>query len=533
MKTTIMLILFSACMHVFGLNYETYASDQANNTVTGIVFHDKTGSGSYETGEDKPLEGIAVSNGREIAITDENGGYQLPLEDNSFVFVIKPQNWRIPVDEDQLPQFYYTHSTGGLSGSEFRGLSPTGPSPESVNFPLYPVEEPDNYEVLVFGDTQPRNEEEIYHISHDALFELGDTDAAFGVTLGDNVFDNLDLFDQLAKSIATIGIPWQYVLGNHDIDFTADDNMNARGTFFRQFGPSYYSFTQGPAHFIVLDNIRWIVEDDDRYYQTGLGENQLEFLQNELSRIDNDQLVVLMAHIPWIGSNAWEDEQERDAFFELLAEHPNSVSLVSHHHRHYHHFIGEEYGFPVDQPHHMVVVGTLCGSWWGGTPDEYGIPHAMMSDGTPTSYTFLHIDENDWKMRWKASRKPDDFQMNIHSPDVVKIEEVSDITVTANIFNALPSAKVEMKVGEAGQWSEMKRVQKQDPIQVAAAEWERKIDDPPWRVLGESFWEGHESEYLWEKNINTELGLGVHVIQIKAVDDWWEYEGRRLIRVIE
>ncbi len=530
MKTTIMLILFSACMHVFGLNYETYASDQANNTVTGIVFHDKTGSGSYETGEDKPLEGIAVSNGREIAITDENGGYQLPLEDNSFVFVIKPQNWRLPVDENQLPQFYYTHSTEELSGKEYQGLAPTGPLPESVNFPLYPVEEPDNYEVLVLGDSQVRDENEVSYLARDALVELKDTDAAFGVTLGDIVFDNLDMFPSIIESKATVGIPWIYVLGNHDIDLSADNNADARGTWYRTYGPSYYSFSYGPAHFIVLDNIRWIVEDDERYYRTGLGEDQMEFLSNELSRLDNDELVVFLAHIPWSGSTNWKKESDQEAFYELIAEHPNSVSLVAHTHRHYHEFIDDEQGFPGDQPHHMISVSTVCGAWWTGVPDEYGIPHAMMYDGTPTSYTFLHIDENKWKMRWKASRKPTDFQMQIHAHEPISADETADMTITANIFNALPSAEVQMKVGKNGEWIEMERKRRPDPIRRAVADWEEELGEVPWINL----WGGaSDSEHIWEAQPGSNLEPGIHTIDVVAKDDWWEYEGRQIIRVIE
>ena len=506
-------------------------SAQADQHVSGIVFHDVMQSGFYDQGVDVPLEGVAVSNGREITLTGSDGKYSLPLRDNSVIFVIKPRNYQVPVDENQMPDFYYIHSTTGLSGTRYEGLPPTGEIPHSVDFPLYSKDEPGSIKVLVFGDTQPRNEQEIHYLMHDALAELVSSDAAFGVTLGDIVFDNLDLFEFLYSSISVTGIPWRYVLGNHDLDFTADTNKKARGKYKKHFGPSYYSFSHGPAHFIVLDNIRWIVEDGERYYRTGLGVDQMEFLRAELERIGSEMPVFLMAHIPWAGSTSWEDENEQQELFGLLARYPNTVSLVSHHHRHYHHFLGEEHGFSAEQPHHMICVATVCGSWWNGMPDEYGIPHALMTDGTPTSYTYLHIRGNDWKLRWKASRRPESYQMNIHAPEAVNTGELSDATVTANIFNALPDARVRMRIGR--EEIDMERVNRQDPVNIEAYRLESLFEDHPWRSMSHSYWEGHVSEYLWEGKLPLNLEPGVHVIHVMAEDDWWEYEGKRIIRVIE
>jgi hypothetical protein len=526
MKTSVLFILSALVLHSFGFQGATDLNGQDTGIVQGIVFHDISGSGSYDPVHDKPLEGIAVSNGREVTVTDRDGQYQLPLRDNSAIFVIKPRNWSVPVDNRQLHRFYYIHSTGGASGNGFRGLPPTGSLTAPVNFSLYPSDEPDSFNVLVFGDTQPRNEQEIYYLSEDAISELSGVDAAFGVTLGDVVFDDLDLFDHLTGSIATVGLPWRYVLGNHDIDFSGNTDHDARGAWYRTFGPSYYSFSYGAAHFIVLDNIRWIVESDRRYYRTGLGEDQMEFLRNELGRMDRDQLVVLLVHIPWAGSTEWQCESERQELYELLAGHPNSVSLVAHTHRHYHHLIGSEEGFPGDVPHHMVSVGTVCGAWWTGAPDEYGIPHSMMSDGTPTSYTFLHIDVNDWKMGWRASRRPAGFQMHIVAPEVVESQQPASVTVRANIFNALPSAEVKMRIGE-GEWLRMVRTPEYDPVRMAVADREKELGEVPWRNLGES----RISEHIWVAETEVLLDPGVYPIEIRAADDWWEYEGRRLLHV--
>ncbi len=517
-------LVFAAILLFLSASTNQPLQAQTRSTVKGIVFHDKNENGIYDSG-DKPLKNVAVSNSREVVVTNRKGEYELPLRDNSALFVIKPRNWAVPVDENQVPQFYKMYSSAGISGTKYEGLPPTGSLPESVDFPLLPSEEPDKIKALIFGDTQPRDNKEIYFMSEDVIPEVIGTDADFGVTLGDVVFDDLSIYDHLTGSLSTIGIPMWYVAGNHDFDFTGNNTTEARGTWYKNFGPSYYSFSYGPAHFIVLDNVRWIVDGDERYYRTGLGEDQLEFFRNELKRLDDNQLLVLLTHIPYEDSREWQDQTEKQAFYKLLASHPKSVSLVAHTHRHYHHFLDKEAGFPGNEPHHMISMGTVCGAWWTGAPNEFGIPHTMMSDGTPNGYAFLHIDKNDWKLEWKTAGEASDVQMHIHAPEVVSSE--NEIKVIANIYNALPDAVVKMKIGAEGEWIEMKRIPQIDPVRLAEKEKENQLGEVPWRKMGGD----QDSEHIWEASVKPELKPGVHFIQINAQDDWYEYEGKRLIHI--
>ena len=527
MRASSIIFLTTVFFLLAGLQKESQLLAQTGSTVKGIVYHDKTGNGSYEPSKDSPLRGIAVSNGREVVLTDRAGKYELPLRENSVIFVIKPRNWIVPVDENQLPRFYYVYSPRGVSGQKYAGMPPTGLLPEYVNFPLYPYNEPDSFDVLVFGDTQPRDDKEVYYMARDVLPEVIGVNASFGITLGDIVFDKLELFDHLTKTLSAIGIPMRYVAGNHDIDFSGNNLIEAQGEWLRTFGPTYYSFSHGPAHFIILNNIRWIVEGDKRYYRTGLGEDQMEFLRNEIKRLSDNQLLVLLSHIPYEKSTAWESEAEKKAFYELIASHANTVSMAAHTHRHYHDFLDKEWGFPGNKPHHMVSVGTVCGAWWTGAPDEYGIPHAMMSDGTPNCYTILHVRGNEWKLSWKAAGRSADFQMHIDAPDYIISDNTKTIKVIANIFNALPSADVRLKIGEHGEWLSMKRNLQHDPFRLAVMEREKQLEKVPWRSLGNVA----VSEHIWVAEPEINLGPGVYVIYIEAKDDWWEYEGRKLLRI--
>lgn len=500
---------------------------QAKESVTGIVFHDLNGNGVHNEGE-PGIEGVLVSNGRDVVATDAEGNYEIKADENAIIFVIKPRGWTTEIDGNGIPRFYYIHSEDGATGTKYDGLNATGPWPESVNFALYPQEESDNFRVVVFGDTQPRDLKEVSYIMHDTVEELVGVDAAFGMTLGDIVFNDLRIFQSINEVVGEIGIPWRHVIGNHDLDHTAKNKWNANGTYYRTYGPSYYAFTWGSAHFIAVDNIRWIVEGDDAYYRTGLGNDQMEFISNMLNRIPDDELVVFMMHIPWVNSTPWEDKEEKEKLFKLLASQPHVVSLAAHTHQHYHDFIGSEEGWPGKKPHHLISMGTICGSWWSGSPDTYGIPHSMMRDGTPTGYGFLHINGNEWKLRYKVSRRPADYQMHISSPNQITSSESAGTEVFANIYNALPKAEVEMRVGKSGAWISMKRVVQPDPVYQAMWKREHEIENPTWRLPGKA----NPSQHLWKTTLPENLEPGAHTIYIRAKDRWATYKGRRIIRVV-
>src|SRR5690606_33392668 len=130
------------------------------------------------------------------------------------------------VDENQLPRFYYIHKPAGSPSSKFPGVAPTGPAPASIDFPLVPQKETDPFHVIFFGDPQPRNVEEVNYIAHKVIEELIGTDAIFGVTLGDIVFNDLSVFPVLNGVVGQIGVPWYNVIGNHDLNMeTKDDRL--------------------------------------------------------------------------------------------------------------------------------------------------------------------------------------------------------------------------------------------------------------------------------------------------------------------
>src|SRR5690554_3628968 len=107
----------------------------AQDIARGLVFEDLNGNGKKERRE-KGIAGVAVSNGIEVVQTDAKGHYELPISDDQIIFVIKPSDYSVPVNENKLPQFYYIHKPAGSPELKFPGVQPTGELPKSVDFEI-------------------------------------------------------------------------------------------------------------------------------------------------------------------------------------------------------------------------------------------------------------------------------------------------------------------------------------------------------------------------------------------------------------
>lgn len=496
----------------------------AEQTARGTVYVDANGNRLLDAGE-RPLAGVRVSNGREIVATDEAGQYAIPVEDDTIVFVLKPRGFRTALNKHMLPQFYYIHKPKGSPPNlRYAGVPPTGPLPERIDFPLYRQSEPEAFKAILFGDTQPRDVREVNFIARETIPELIGTDAAFGVTLGDVVFDDLAVFEPLNAAVALIGIPWYNVLGNHDLNFDLEEDRYSDETFERLYGPPYYAFDYGPVHFIVLDDVDWHRRDDGSLgYVGGLGESQLSFVENDLALIPEQQLVVLMMHIPF--THSWRDIQ-RDRLFRMMEQRPFCLSISAHEHVQTHHFLTGKHGWRGAEPHHHIVNVTVCGSWFTGAPDETGIPHALMPDGAPNGYAVISFDGHTYRHTFKGARKPADYQMNIYLADEVS-QGYADVPLQVNVFNGSARSVVEVRVG-GSDWEPLSQVFGRDP-EVARINREEANRDLPYRPLANA----GTSRHLWGGTLAEGLPPGTHMVQVRTTDMFGQtYLGFRPVRVL-
>jgi hypothetical protein len=481
----------------------------AQEFARGVVFLDANHNQKLDTGE-KPLSGIKVSNGVQIVLTDADGKYSLPVADDTILFVIKPSGYRTPLSKDNLPRFYYIHKPGGSPKLKFKGVEQTGPLPKSIDFPLYRQKEPDTFKAIMFGDPQPSSQKEIDYIAHDVVEELVGTDAALGVTLGDILFDDLSLFPSNNRTIALMGIPWYNVIGNHDINLDAKNRTDVNQTFEKTFGPTYYSFDYGSTHFLVLDDIDWIVVNDQKKmgYRGGFGEAQLEFIKNDLARIPKDQFVCLMMHIPITGVH------DRAKLYELIQDRPLTISISGHTHHHEHLFLTKKQGFLGAQPHHHIINVTVSGSWWSGKSDERGIPHTTMADGAPNGYSIITFDGKNYQLEFKAAGRPSNYQMRIFIDEEISLKKLKEATVFANIFNGSEKSKVQIRLNHGESWANMEKTTGPDPSFVKMFEEDSQIKERKNPKLSAP----KNCPHLWKFALPETLTPGTHLVTIKTTD---------------
>ena len=494
-------------------------AQQTKQTAKGIIFEDVDNDGKFGEG-DRPQANVKISNGKEIVLTDENGRYELPVDNDSAIFVIKPTGFTTPLDKNKLPKFYYLHKPDGSPQLKYQGVKPTGPLPQSIDFPLYKQAEPEDFKILLFGDPQPRNNTEVDYITQDVVAELIGDKSSFGVTLGDIAFDNLETFETLNQSIAMIGIPWYNVIGNHDLNLDAKTRKNINETFEATYGPSYYSFDYGQVHFVVLDNIDWSEPSQRKpryHYRPAFGERQLEFLKADLALIPKDQMLVLLMHVPITGT---ADKLE---FFKLIQDRPLSVSVSGHTHDHRHLFLGPEDGFNGKEKHHHIVNVTVSGSWWAGAKNENGIPHTTMPDGGPNGYSIMNFDKDGYKLDYKAAGSPSSEQMRLFLPLNIAADQTQPQEISVNVYNGSEKSTVEMSV-DGGEWTKLEKQLKVDPFYAKLAARDANTFPKPGKPK--------VCHHLWQGKLPVDMKPGTHLVRVKTTDRHGRtYQSHRSVRV--
>jgi hypothetical protein len=501
----------AAILALAGFATAATAPSARAETARGTVFEDRNGNGTRDAGE-RGLRGVRVSNQREVTVTDREGRWELPCTDDTTFFVIKPRGYMPPVNQHLLPRFSYTHKPGGSPANlKFPGLAPTGPLPASIDFPLHRQKEPRRFQAVFLGDTQPRDVREVGYFRDSIVPELKGTDASFGVTLGDIVFDDLNVFEPHNAAVALIGIPWWNVIGNHDHNYDVPNDRDADETYTRIYGPNYFSFDYGPVHFIALDDVEWggAKPAGSGTYTAGLDARQLEFVRNDLALVPDSQLVVLMMHIPLT------DVGNRGDLYRLIENRPYTLSISGHTHWHEHKFITAADGWRGPEPHHHIVTVTACGSWWTGAPNAAGIPHATMRDGAPNGYAIASFNGRRATIDFKAAGSPPSHQMNIFIPDNLTHANASTNWVHVNVFNGSERSTVEARFNRRGPWLQLTQAKEHDPAYLARmkAEEANPPTIPPYRKMGAPILSPH----LWKAPLPT-LNPGEHLIEVRTRD---------------
>jgi hypothetical protein len=465
-----------------------------------------------ETGIGMP--DVRVSNGRDIQLTDDEGRYSIARNGDNAIFVIKPAGWTAPLNpETMLPQIHRQPTT-----------------PEASDFALKRSHEADAFDVIMFADPQPGNDEEMGYLRAQLGNGSMDSQAAFGLTLGDLVGDNLSLFDRYNQIIAQIGLPWWNLPGNHDLDFSADTSSQARAPWRRVFGPTTYAFEHGAATFIMLDNINWRGRMATANPYCGeIGQDNLAFVEALLKTTPHDRLIVLCMHIPLISAAEPKDPgsntSDADALLALIADRP-CVSFAGHMHTTEHHYLP----LPGGALHHHHILTALSGSWWSGPMDPLGRPMAQSCDGAPNGWHILSIVGNTYSTRFVSGREPAQMRIMLTNEQGTKADHfassgiptsaLANTKILVNIFDGGPRTRVDACVSGCSP-TVMARAARPDPL-TEKLFLQAGATKKPW-VRAET------SSHIWEAALPMDLACGLHRLNVTAINEYGKVHQGMLI----
>ena len=548
---------------------EKDAEDQS--TITGHVFDDANKNSTHDKGE-KGIEGVKVTNGRDVTTTDANGRYTLPVYEDMNVSVTQPAGWQVPVDADNFAQFSYVHKPeGSPKDLKFGGLKPTGAVPEYVNFPMAKSQATakNDQNCVVASDTQTYDKEEVQYARKGApadLTQRNDYDGCGIMLLGDNVGDDLSLNPDLRSLYKGANGPVRALPGNHDQDYDVDSDKDATDTYRAQFGAPYYSYEVGNTHFIALDNIEYKGQKpgggNGGYYEK-VGERQLEWLKNDLADVPKDKHVVVYAHAPIVNYKEVITDDAK-ALYEVLDGYTNAVTVGGHTHTLEHLRAGDKRAewaaegiesLPIEQ----VVAGAVSGDWYSGGLTDNGVPHAYTQDAAePGVYTLTFSGSGDAVTRggfYTVRNEEQDHQqlIGVNSPawrdwaakaqewqDAEKAgpepEEIDPLAVnkddlrdgksylTSSVFGGSSASKVEMTItGEDGEARTLD-VEHTQPHQGEALNEGWEFTDPisATHNLSTSGNVAKASPHLWRAALPEDLAAGTYEAEVKAVDNFGE-----------
>lgn len=486
----------------------------AQEVARGVVYVDANANGIRDKKE-IGLAGVSVSNGIQVVQTDAKGNYQLPVQDDNIIFVIKPSGYKLPLDEVNHSQFYHLHKPKGSPSLQFAGVAPTGKLPKSIDFGLQVVEEPTTFSAFVFGDPQAYDEAEMEYFKKAVVDEAKERKGPlFGISLGDLVGNDLSLHPSYRKTISQMGLPWYNVIGNHDLNFDVKSDSLSDESFERLFGPANYSFNVGNTHFIVLDDVLYPHPTTGKGYQGGFRKEQLDFVANDLRFVPKEKLVVLAFHIPLNPDNeAWFRNDDRQRMFDLLQDYPNTLSLSAHTHFQQQNFYSDVHGWKGQKPHHEYNVGTTSGDWYSGQLNAQGVPVSTMRDGTPKGYAILHIDNNKYTFDYKVVGKDDKHSIGLFGPAVVAEKYVKRHALYANFYIGAKNDQLRYNV-DGGKWKEMERVDDYDP---AYTQDVLAFDSAEELIEGRRPSDVVASTHLWKIKL-PKLPIGKHTLTVEAKD---------------
>lgn len=414
------------------------------NITEGLDFTPDEGTTIYGVvaTADGPVAGVVVSDGIEVAVTDDQGIYQLASEKKlGYVFLSVPSGYEVPAD-GVLPQFC-------------KLLKGNASTAERVDFALNAVEGQDEYKVFMLGDMHLANRngdlQQFTEFTNDlnAYRDRHPGEKMYAITLGDMTWDlywydnNYALVDYLNTINSQVkDLQVFHTIGNHDYDYKATSDLDAETPFTQLIAPAYYSFNIGQVHYVVLDDIDCSNYDGttSRDYLKRVSTDQLNWLARDLEHVDKSTPLVVILHAQIFYPSQTEgfridhDAANTQQLFNTLDGY--RVHFVTGH-THLNFNVTPEDDVTGGRELYEHNTGAICGSWWWSAHLTPGVH--LSPDGTPGGYAIWDVEGKNLEWLYKATGSDEDYQFRSYDLNNVSFS-LADVPqmpadVPANVRN--------------------------------------------------------------------------------------------------
>ncbi|GAA1341365.1 calcineurin-like phosphoesterase family protein [Kocuria palustris] len=531
----------------------TAGPDADQDVLDGAVFDDRNRNSQQDPGE-HGIAGVEVSNGREIVTTDRQGRYEISVRDGETVFLTQPAGYQVPVDEDNVAQFFYTHMPAGSPELRYGGIDPTGPLPDAVDFPLARTTDTlsRDQRCLIGGDIQTYTQEEVDYALRGAFADLAqrtDFTGCGALFIGDIVGDDLDLYDQTRELTSLLNGPARFLPGNHDLDLAADYDHRF-DTYRSQFGPDYYSYDAGDVHVVSLNTVQHSQGAPyNGTYNGGIDDEQLAWLRQDIANTPEDKLIVLATHIPLLN---WHDQgsdrhqvDQVQAIHDIIGDRP-AVAFGGHSHtlevmREGDSMEGWKSLYGVDElPFDHITAGAISGDWYTGRVTEAGYPTALQRDGAvpgvftleahgnryqdsfigtgraASEQTSLGLNTPAYRDWYDANRRNVGKAPAFETPLEVSADELGESWLTTNVWAGGTGSEVSVSIDGRPAQQAQRTQQLEGESKHVGAEFSDPAAAQEQLVHGGSVAEA--SGHLWRLDLPEDLAPGEHTATVTQTD---------------
>jgi len=471
--------------------------------IDGYVFIDSNNNSIMDPDE-KGLNGVMVSNQKDVVITDEKGHFLVKLIEGNYIFVTKPEAYQFKLDMFNNPEFYFLYKTKETKQKlRYSGPKPINEIPQILYFPVYKNSGEDEHTCLLVGDPQMKDDRRLVYYKEGVIPFMAAKEADFYIVLGDIANNYLGILPKERLATSTLGIPGYRVFGNHDMNYRATKNKYAAETFKFVFGPDNYSFDYGSFHYIILNSVIYEGWQKDiskhGLYSGGLTRQQLNWLSNDLKHVPPNKTIVLLSHISL--HEVFIKKSTMRTLFKALENHNKILAVSGHMHSIIAYDYVTEHGWENSLDFEGLVAGAACGSWWSGPMDEKNIPYATCTDGSPKGFFQLNTKKEDYNYVFHSVNDPFDLQIRTY---------IIEDEIWVNWFVGKRADSVWVYIDDNPQAIKLHNFIGQDPTATSNFNNRKHIDTQVEEI--------EQTAHLWKAKLPEGLLPGNHSIKVIAKD---------------